>query len=271
MNMEINDVYEEFFRRVNGSPTFSKYCDEVFGIDLSQDGFADKSQLDFLIDAMGLNAEDICVDIGCGNGRISDYINRRTNASMIGLDYSPSAIEFARAMEESNPKLRFAIGDINDLRIPVSHFTAALLIDTVYFSEDYGKTLELLYGSLPPGGRIGICYSEFVFEKEKQIKKIEADETKIALIIRENGWESASTDLTDAHFELMKRKCRVSEKYKPDFEREGNGWLFDKVHRESTPQDFPKENFVKFTNRYFYLIRKAEPSTQGSLFSHPKL
>jgi ubiquinone/menaquinone biosynthesis C-methylase UbiE len=266
MNMEINDVYEEFFRRVNGSPTFSKYCDEVFGIDLSQDGFADKAQLDFLVDMMGLGPADICLDIGCGNGRISDYINRTTGAFIVGLDYSPSAIRYAISLEDVNPGLSFFPGDINSLKPPDFPFTAALLIDTIYFSEDYAKTLELLYGSLPPGGRIGIYYSEFVFEKEKQIKKIEADETKIALIIRENGWESASTDLTDAHFELMKRKYRVSEKYKADFEREGNGWLFDKVHRESTSNDFPMDDFVKFTNRYFYLIRKAEPSTQVSLF-----
>ena len=89
------EIYNDFFKQANYSHTQSIFCEKVFGIDLTQDGFSDKKQLDFMIELLKLSEKDLCLDIGCGNGRISNYINQKTGASIDGIDSSENAIKFA--------------------------------------------------------------------------------------------------------------------------------------------------------------------------------
>jgi hypothetical protein len=63
------DVYQEYYERVGRSAAFSLYCERVFGVDLSQDGFSDMQQLDCMIALLGIGETDLCLDVGCGNGR----------------------------------------------------------------------------------------------------------------------------------------------------------------------------------------------------------
>ena len=121
------------------------------------------------------------MDIGCGNGKIANYINVETSAKVDGIDFSEHAINCAK--ELSNKDLRFNVQDINELNLSKDVYSVIYSIDSLYFSNDYTRTLELLYESLKPKGRLGSYYSEFVFEKEKQIHRIEKDETKIAYIV----------------------------------------------------------------------------------------
>jgi len=39
------DDYEKFYHRVENSQIFTQYCEVVYGIDFSQDGFADLEQI----------------------------------------------------------------------------------------------------------------------------------------------------------------------------------------------------------------------------------
>jgi len=254
--MTINEKYEEFYRRGNNSKAFSKFCISTFGIDLSQDGFADKEQMDLMIEFADINNNDICLDIGCGNGRIDEYINIKTNAHIHGIDYSKSAISYAKNIGLTNKDLEFTEGDINNLKITSNKYNKILLIDSIYFSDDYSKTLLNLYSSLKLGGTICLCYSEFVFDKMMQNKKIESDETKIAEEIMRNDWQYRSVDLINSHFNLMKRKNIFSTKYKDDFNNENNTWLYEKLHIESVGDDCNIEAFSRFTNRYIYCIYK---------------
>lgn len=115
------DVYQEYYQRVKNSAAFSKYCKKVFGIDLSQDGFCNKNSLDIMIEKMNLSKDDICLDIGCGNGGIADYISRKAGAKIFGIDYSENAISSAK--EKSNRALSFAVADINNLSIDKNRFS----------------------------------------------------------------------------------------------------------------------------------------------------
>jgi SAM-dependent methyltransferase len=270
--MSINDTYEEFFERANKSVAFSRYCSEVFFLDLTQDGFSDKEQLDLLIELSGINQRDTCLDIGCGNGRIDQYLHSKTGAQFHGVDFSKSAILNAKKIMIENEGLSFENGDINCLDVPTGRYTKIILIDSIYFSDDYLDTLCHLYDSLRTGGTLCLCYSEFVFDRDRQTRKILANETRIHSVAIKLGCKYRVVDLTDRHFELMKRKNVVSDKYRDEFLAEGNGWLYDKVHTESTDPTVSLVEFEKFTNRYIYCIdkgkdgptqRSQKPSRQG--------
>lgn len=254
--MENKGVYEQFYRCADGSAAYSGYCAEVYGIDLTQDGFADREQLDYLLTFLHLNGRDAGLDIGCGNGRMADYVTRRTGASMSGVDSSPVAIDWARRMVRDNPKLDFFSGDINRPDIPAGKYTIMTLVDSIYFSEDYSRTLGTLYDSLLPGGRIGIFYSDFILEGSGQKEPAGIDGTEVARVIAENGWSAKSVDFSDQHFELMKRKRAVGTKYRADFEAERNEALFRRIWDESIGENMSREEFGKFSNRYLYCVYK---------------
>lgn len=254
--MENKGVYEQFYRCADGSAAYSGYCSEVYGVDLTQDGFADREQLDYLLTFLHVNERDFGLDIGCGNGRMADYLARYTGASMTGVDSSPVAIDWARRMARDNPKLDFFGGDINKPDIPSGKYTVITLVDSIYFSDDYSRTLGALYDRLLPGGRIGIFYSDFILEGSGQKKPAGIDETDVARVIAGNGWSAKSVDFSDQHFDLMKRKRFAGVKYRAYFEAERNEALFRRIWDESIGDDMSRHDFEQFSNRYLYCVYK---------------
>ena len=248
----MSDQYVQFYREANTSRAFSEYCSEVYGIDLTQDGFSDKSELDLMIRFGRVSNCDQVVDIGCGNGKIDRYISQQTGAVILGIDYSVEAIKHANRLVSSN--LKFEVGDINDLS-KIESCDVAILIDSIYFSSDYERTLCFLYDKLMSKGRIIVMYSEFIFEEDKR-RHLTAQETKIGALIEIQKWTARSLDLTSSIFELMKRKRQASERYKAALESEGNEWLFSKIHDESIDPAMSYDDFEKFSNRFIYCIEK---------------
>jgi SAM-dependent methyltransferase len=250
------DVYQEYYARVSRSAAFSTYCRLVFGVDLSQDGFSDQKQLDFMIRELGLDETTHCLDVGCGNGRIAEYVARNTGASVDGLDYSERAIDFARAIAEPGGNLSFFQQDINELHLEPGKYAAIYLIDSIYFSAAYKTTLSTLYDALKPKGRLALFYSEFVFEKERQTRKVPGDETALYQAIRALGCACEIHDFTGDLFVLMKMKRQAGAALRDEFVGEKNEWLLDRINEQSIPEEMALSEFEKFTNRYLYWFRK---------------
>ena len=253
-NVNTYEDYQKFYSYVDSSTAFKKFCEKVYGIDLSQDGFANKNQIHFLINNLNINENDTVLDIGCGYGKIAKYIQQKTNAMVDGMDYSPIAIKIAKTYEDE--RMHFFTEDINKLTLQPSKYSKIYLIDTIYFSDDYEKTLMEIYKRLKNQGKIGIYYSDFIFEADKQEKKIDGKETCIANILCRNNWSYSVYDFTTDHYKLMKKRRNVSIKLKQDFTLEGNEFLYKKVNSESIDLDMSYIDFMKFSNRYFYCIEK---------------
>lgn len=239
--------FDEFYRRANGSEAFARYCEETFGVDLTQDGFTDRDQLDYLTTFVHMNGRDVGIDVGCGNGKAANYVASRTGASMSGMDKSGVAIDFAR--ERYGKADNWTVGDINGLDLMPGKFTVALFLDSLYFSDDIRTTLERAYASLRDGGRIGIMHSDFRHDGPSQ-------NGEISRIIRENGWRSNFVDFTDQHFLLMRRKNAVCKKHRALFEEESNLCLYDRIAAESLESDICRCDFASFSNRYAFCIYK---------------
>ena len=58
------------------------------------------------------------LDVGCGNGKIAEYISDLTQASVTGIDYVPEAISHAQERTaEKRGRLSFIFGQYRDARL----------------------------------------------------------------------------------------------------------------------------------------------------------
>jgi SAM-dependent methyltransferase len=72
--------YNGYFTRAETSEAHARFCKMVYGRDLCQHGMMDMEQLDALIAALGLGPGSRVLELGCGNGRIAEYISDVTEA-----------------------------------------------------------------------------------------------------------------------------------------------------------------------------------------------
>jgi SAM-dependent methyltransferase len=89
------DFYDAYFRATEHSPIHSAFCRHVFGLDLCQHGFTDVGQLRLAIQTAPIRPDHCILDIGCGNGMITEYLSDQTGARSTGVDNAAVAIELA--------------------------------------------------------------------------------------------------------------------------------------------------------------------------------
>ena len=79
------------------------------------------------------------LDISCGTGEFLHELNeKRTEAELYGIDISEKMIEIAR---KKLPKVRFAVGDVHDLKYKANYFD--YVITTEAFHHYYDQQLAL--------------------------------------------------------------------------------------------------------------------------------
>lgn len=91
---------------------------------------ADMAQIEALLSLLGIKDGDRVLDLGCGNGHITEYMQKRTNAWFSGIDVSPVAIARAIDRTQSGTKrLAFRVDDMRNLHIAPQSFEAIVMID----------------------------------------------------------------------------------------------------------------------------------------------
>lgn len=92
------DAYEEFYKMAAGSLAFQAFYKDAFGEDFSQDGFSDINQIDRILEYIPTGEDVHILDIGCGNGKMLGYLQKKTGAYIHGFDYSGEAIKTAKEL-----------------------------------------------------------------------------------------------------------------------------------------------------------------------------
>lgn len=91
-------------------------------------GFEYASYVSFLLDRLGTIPFQSLLDVGCGDGRFLAELSRRNpDTALTGIDVSPRAILFARALV---PQVHWVCGDVTKPGI-VPRADAATLIETL--------------------------------------------------------------------------------------------------------------------------------------------
>jgi SAM-dependent methyltransferase len=228
----VKDFYTAFHAAVEHSRAYATFCERAFGLDLSQHGFADREQLDLLVQVTQLGPAHRALDLGCGNGRIAEYLSDRTGAHFTGLDYIPEAIcQAQRRTAAKAERLAFVVGNLNQPDLPSGPFDLVLSIDSLYFSEDYAATLRAWRAALRPGGQMAIFYSygrePWVPLDEFPKEALPPDKTPLAVALRANGLAFRTWDLTRQDYAGAVRRQAILAELKPRFEAEGTLFIHD--------------------------------------------
>jgi len=256
----MKEFYEKFYAAIERSPVHSAFCERAYGIDLGQHGFADREQLELLLQATHMGPADRVLEIGCGDGRIAEYLSDSTGARMTGLDYIESAIRSAqRRTASKSERLSFLTGDINRLELPAAAYDIILSIDSMYFSRAYGGTIRAMRAALRSGGRLAVFFSHgrepWVPREAFREETLPPGRTPLAAALRENGLVFAVWDLTDADYRLALRRREALKELKERFAAEGLTFIYE--NRMGDAEGVRQAVEEGLHARYLYIARAA--------------
>ncbi len=256
----MRDFYARYYEAMLTSRAHAAFCEQVFGRNLCQHGFADMAQLDALIDTAGLGPGQAALDLGCGNGMIAEYLSDQTGAQITGLDYIPAAIRQARERTAGkHDRLAFRVGDITALELPNAAYDVIISIDTIYFSSDYPATIRTLARALRAGGRMAFLYSygrePWVSAEEFRADTLEPDQTPLAVALQAGGLRFEARDLTAEEHRLAILRKQSLLSLRSQFEAEGIMFIYE--NRMGDANGISQAIEMGLHRRYLYLARQA--------------
>jgi SAM-dependent methyltransferase len=103
-----------------------------------------------------LRPNDLLVDLGCGRGGTGLWLARAFSARLVGLDFSPVAIELASARAAHfvpEGQASFQVGSFEQTGLPDACADGVVSMDALPFTEDRDAALRELARILRPGAR----------------------------------------------------------------------------------------------------------------------
>ena len=147
------------------------------------------------------------LDVGCGEGAISDFINSEQKARYVGIDFSKEAIKLAKSKRQNPMKF---------VHIGAAEFQPSHKFDVVVFSEvlyyvDHEAVIQKYIKLLNPNGIIIISIFhpaeqllyENIFQYARKVMKL-IDEMEMSGYIRKK--QNAQLEKTAFHIEVYRIK-----------------------------------------------------------------
>lgn len=240
--------YEQFYEFAKESETFKEFCREAYGADFSQDGFSDINQINRILPFIKDSNAHI-LDVGCGNGKMLEYLRNKTGAHIHGFDYSDKAIECAK---ESIKDSKFSVGVIGETDYPKESFDVVISMDSIYFAKDMKEFISNVRKWLKPEGVFFVAYQE----GDVCEKTADAHSTAFAFAMRELGWKYSVENITEDSYGVLEKKRDVAKKYRERFEKEGNGMWGDMLISQTDYILQGKEDYLDKMARYIYIATK---------------
>jgi ubiquinone/menaquinone biosynthesis C-methylase UbiE len=91
------------------------------------------------------------LDLGCGTGRWTIPLVKRTGCEAVGLDSSREMLQKARE-KDSEGLVEWIEGDVERLRFEPNSFDCALMVLMMHHLEDHLATFQGVHRALRPGG-----------------------------------------------------------------------------------------------------------------------
>ncbi|MBN2076180.1 MAG: methyltransferase domain-containing protein [Dehalococcoidales bacterium] len=235
--------YREYHSAVENSEAFDEFSKSIFGENLGQHDFTDIPQLQMMLKKVQIKENSSVLDIGCGNGKIAEYISDITGAHVTGIDYIPEAVKTARKRTISkSDRLSFQIGDIEEPVKAGMTFDMVLSIDSMYFN-DADILLPAWKKLLKPNDHMAIFY-------------LSLDSSDISAALEKLGLSYDVYDLSREHWEHMQRKHIITKEMKGKFESEGNLFIWENLMMESVSDQSPYNPEKTPMRRYLYIVKR---------------
>lgn len=245
------NAYEEFYTMAEKSNAFRAFCTDAFGEDFSQDGFSDIHQIDLILKYVPAQVGEVHIlDIGCGNGKMLGYLQKKTGAYIHGFDYSEQAIKTAQTLFTTNAE--FKEGVIGEVDYPEEKFDVITSMDTMYFAKDMNAFVAQIKKWLKPNGVFFVGYQEGdVMPKTRDIHT-----TILSNALDKNGMFYEVTDITKQTYDLLQLKRNSAIAHQTEFEAERHENWFDMLMSQTECVMEPFDQFKEKMARYIYVIRK---------------
>jgi len=246
--------YDDLLSRTGTSKAYSMFCERAFGKDLSQFNVLDVEQLNTLIENLDLKSEETALDLGCGNGRIAEYISDLTGAKITGLDFASELIRTSQQRTaDKRSRLTYVVGNMDELTFEEGSFDAIISIDTLYFVESIDATVRRLKGLLKaPTGRLAIFYDQSISPDESRDILL-PENTKVGKALIGNNMTYLTIDFTANSREIWIREIRAADELKELFIKEGNTDIYEDRARDAKQTLESMESGRQV--RYFYLAK----------------
>ena len=183
--------FDIFFSAVTRSPTLQNIWREVYGDEYPEEAapssFVTRSILRRIAHALRVETGDTFADLACGLGGPGLWIVKDTGASLVGIDFSPLAIELAtknaqkHSLEEHSI---FRVSDVVATGLPDKSLTAAMSIDAFQLFSDPLAVASEVARLLRPGG--SFVFTTFVWEGSPRIKTYRSVFEQVGFIIEED-------------------------------------------------------------------------------------
>jgi SAM-dependent methyltransferase len=119
--------------------------------------FVSLGLLRYVADALNLVPGQTLVDLGCGRGGPGLWLARTADVSLVGVDFSPVAVEQATqrvALFGLAGRARFVTGDLAHTGLPGYSADAAVSVDAFHFAADPNAAATHARQLLRPGTRL---------------------------------------------------------------------------------------------------------------------
>jgi ubiquinone/menaquinone biosynthesis C-methylase UbiE len=227
--------FSKMYLATSQSKTYSIFCEKVYGRDLCQANMLDEEQLQQLLLSLNLNSSKNILDIGCGIGKLGEYISDSTGASYTGVDFAYGAIyEAQRRTEEKRERMNFLVGNLNNLSdVVVDKYNAIVLIDSLYFVSDMPKCIETLKSFLKPDGKLVIFYSSNKKPSDSSFNLLPQNKP-VGQALTLSGFEYETYDYTTNEKQIWEKSLQVAQELKENFIEEGNEEIYKSRIAEAT-------------------------------------
>lgn len=245
--------YDNFFHIEKNSKAHAEFCRRVYGLNLSQHGLIDQYELDVLIEKLKKKPYKYLLDVGCGNGKLTEYLAKKVDGVFLGVDISDEAIRLAKERKTLTAKIQF---EVNNMNAPVfsQSFDAILFLDTIYYADDMAASISAFLNLLTQEGRIFVYFSQWILNRDDS-EKLKAEKTDLAAILKKLELQFSTIDLTKSGLEHWRKKLDVIVGMKEVFFEEDMEALWDYRYREALR--YAKWGDERYS-RYLYEIKKGK-------------
>lgn len=239
------DEFSEKIGRLTKSSTYLQYCKDVYGYKEYLFNMMDKEQIDFVLKSIPISSEDTLLDLGCGPGSILNLLVAKYGCHGIGID------QLDKNILNPNRKLTYINADIDKISNCSIKPTITLSIDSLYFSKDLNGLVRQLKNV--ENNRMYFFYSQYLVDEATRSKSmLQSNNTKIAEVLYNNGISFRTIEYSENERLLYKNSLETLQKYRREFETEGNADLYEQKYQEDL---LGMELYLKgLASRYLYII-----------------
>lgn len=191
-------------------------------------GLTEKSQQQFLSETL-VRFQDPVLDVGCGDGVLTDFLHKSTGLTFVGIDRSEDIIGAAASRY---PEITFRVHDMDSAQRVNEPYGSAISIDSMYFSTDPDSTLGSLVESLDDHGCLVVAYSQYRRDDEGPACLL-PESNPIGRFVNRSEVRAEIEDFTQIERSVWETKLQALERLKAHYYEQRAGYLYLERHNEA--------------------------------------